>query len=148
MPASFDPYRVLGVDPTATTAEIRQAYRRAVHAAHADRRPGDPAAVARMQAILAARDLLCDPERRARHDAARSEAAPPPLDPLSAAAARMWGQSPGEPSRPPRPPQSGPRPGTWLGATLAGVAGLAAALGLSLAAAAALTSSARAERRR
>lgn len=136
MAAFVDHYRVLGVAPTATTAEIRQAFRRAVHLHHADRHPDDAAASERMRRIVAARDVLCDPTRRARFDRSRT---PPPradsgLDPVVEAAARAWGQAP--PAGPP-PPAAGPPPG-WVADLVVGATGLAAALGLSLLAAAGL----------
>jgi hypothetical protein len=141
MPEFVDHYRVLGVAPSATEAEIRQAYRRAVHRHHADRHPHDGAASERMRAIVAARDTLCDPQARARFDLARAgrlRAADPLVDPVVQAATRAWGQAP-----PPSPPP--PRvEAVGLGvAVLAGAAGLAAALGLSLLAAAGLAKAVR-----
>ncbi|MFY0530691.1 J domain-containing protein [Nannocystis pusilla] len=106
MPAFVDHYRVLGVAPSASGAEIRQAFRRAVHRHHADRNPHDAAAGERMRAILTARDVLCDPQQRARFDLARAGRGAPevPVDPLFQAAARAWGQAPPPPRlRPPRP---------------------------------------------
>ena len=72
MPAFVDHYRVLGVSPSASEAEIRHAFRRAVHRHHADRHPHDAAASERMRAIVAARDVLCDLKARARFDLARA----------------------------------------------------------------------------
>lgn len=141
MPAFVDHYQVLGVAPTAAEAEIRQAFRRAVHRHHADRHPNDAAASERMRAIVTARDVLCDRDRRARFDLVRAgrRAADPLADPVVQAAARAWGQAP-----PPGPPPPPPAPTVgWLGAVAAGAAGLAAALGLSLLAAASLAKAAR-----
>lgn len=76
-----DPYRALGVSADACQRDIARAYRRAVHRAHPDAQPGDPAATARFQALTAAYDLLRDPGRRAeyhrRHPAAESSGHPP-----------------------------------------------------------------------
>src|SRR5690606_38849922 len=106
MAAFVDHYHVLGVAPTAELAELPRAYRQAVHHHHADRRPDDAAASERMRAIVTARDVLCDPERRARFDLARQggreAGADLPVDPLFAAAARRWGHAP-PPGPPPRP---------------------------------------------
>lgn len=142
MSGFVDHYRVLGVSSTATADEIRQAYRRAVHRDHADRNPDDGAASERMRAIVTARDVLCDPWRRARFDLARAVQARQVLagDSLVDLAARAWGQAP----PPTRTPTSPPRTGGWVGAAVVGAAGLAAALGLSLVAAANIARSLRA----
>ncbi|MCY0986195.1 J domain-containing protein [Nannocystis sp. ILAH1] len=134
MPAFVDHYQVLGVAPSASEAEIRRAFRRVVHRHHADRNPQDAAAGERMRAILTARDLLCDRQQRARFDLARAGRGAPevPVDPLFQAAARAWGQAP--PPNPPAPPPA--QVYGWGAAVVAGAAGLAAALGLSLLAAA------------
>lgn len=142
MPEFVDHYRVLGVAPTVTEAEVRHAYRRAVHRHHADRHPGDAAAGERMRAIVAARDVLCDRRARARFDLARAGrsrvAGEPLVDPVVQAAARAWGQAPPRTPPPPRPEVFG-----WGVAALAGAAGLAAAFGLSLLAAAGLAKAVR-----
>ncbi|MDC0719565.1 J domain-containing protein [Nannocystis bainbridge] len=132
MPAFVDHYRVLDVAPSASESQIRQAFRRAVHRHHADRHPDDASASERMRAVVTARDVLCDPQLRASFDRARAGqgAARAPVDPLFQAAARAWGQAP-----PPNPPAPPVQAHGW-GAALAGAAGLAAAFGLSLLAAA------------
>lgn len=63
-----DPYAVLGVPVSASDDVVRRAYRRTVRACHPDTgaRP-DPELLA---TAVWARDLLCDPERRATFDAA------------------------------------------------------------------------------
>lgn len=65
---SFDPYEVLGVEKTASEAEIKKAYRRIAKESHPDLKPDDPAAEARFKAANAAYELLKDPEKRARYD--------------------------------------------------------------------------------
>jgi hypothetical protein len=60
-----DPYQVLGVDPSASTADIRRAYLRLARVNHPDAAGGD---VARMAEINAAWQLLGDPQRRAAYD--------------------------------------------------------------------------------
>ena len=139
MAAPVDHYHVLGVAPTADPAEIRRAYRRAVHRHHADRHPDDAAASDRMRRIVAARDVLCDPQRRARFDLARATPAGAASDPLIEAVARAWGRPP-PPGSPPPPPA---RPPGFAAAVAVGATGLAAALGLSLLAAAGLARSMR-----
>lgn len=65
-----DPYRVLGVAPGASAAEIRGAYRRLVRAHHPD--AGGPARGAgdRLAAVVAARRAL-EPALRRRETPAR-----------------------------------------------------------------------------
>lgn len=61
-------YEVLGVSPSASADELRDAYRREAFRWHPDR-CDHPAAEGRMQRINAARDVLLDPSRRAAYDA-------------------------------------------------------------------------------
>lgn len=70
-----DPYRILGVEPTADFATIQAAYRRLMREHHPDR-AGAGADDEQAQAINAAFTLLKDPARRARLDAARLDRAP------------------------------------------------------------------------
>ncbi|MFC9357521.1 J domain-containing protein [Rhodococcus sp. NPDC057014] len=88
-----DPYRVLGLTPTASQSEIARAYRRLLRRHHPDTRgpgPADPGADEHLQQILAAYTLLRDPGRRAAHDhtdllrgadPGRQRRAPPPPAP-------------------------------------------------------------------
>lgn len=61
-----DPYAVLGVDPSATPAQIREAFRRAVRREHPDAGATDDGPV---RGVIDAYRLLIDPEARARYDA-------------------------------------------------------------------------------
>lgn len=145
MSAFVDHYRVLGVSPSATTEEIRQAYRRAVHRHHADRNQDDAeAATERTRLIVAARDVLCDPWRRTRFDLMRSVQPPSALevDPIVHTAAKTWGNAPPPSPPPPNPPRSF----GWGVAAVVGATGLAAALGLSLLAAATIAEAIRSKR--
>lgn len=63
-----DPYATLGVSRTATTEEIRAAFRKLAKKHHPDLNPGNAAAAERFKAISAAHELLSDPEKRARFD--------------------------------------------------------------------------------
>ncbi len=63
-----DPYKILGVDKSASDAEIKKAYRKLAKKYHPDLNPSDKTAEARFQEISAANDLLGDPEKRARFD--------------------------------------------------------------------------------
>lgn len=71
-----DPYRVLGVEPTADFATIQAAYRRLMREHHPDRAGRAGADDDQAQAINAAFTLLKDPARRARLDADRMDRAP------------------------------------------------------------------------
>lgn len=59
-----DPYEALGVPRDATPEQIRSAYRRKASANHSDRGGSD----IEMAMINTARDVLSDPDRRARFD--------------------------------------------------------------------------------
>jgi hypothetical protein len=69
MEAELDPYRVLGVDPSASLLDIARARRRLAKRHHPDLTAGD-AAAAEMARINAAWRLLSDPEGRADWDRA------------------------------------------------------------------------------
>ena len=75
----LDPYRVLGVSPSATQAQIVHAYRARLRAHHPDTRnaPPSPGTDEQLQQVLAAYALLRDPARRAAHDAATARPAAP-----------------------------------------------------------------------
>jgi hypothetical protein len=66
---SFDAYAALGLDPGATSDEVRRAYRRLARALHPDANPGDAAAAERFRRVAEAHALLADPMRRASYDA-------------------------------------------------------------------------------
>jgi len=67
-----DYYARLGVRPSASSEEIRAAYREKAQETHPDRNPDDPRAAERFQAVKEAYQVLRDPERRARYDDTRS----------------------------------------------------------------------------
>lgn len=69
--ATVDCYDVLGVAPTASSAEIRRAYRERARRLHPDINQAADAAE-RFAALTEAYDTLCDPARRRAYDASRS----------------------------------------------------------------------------
>lgn len=70
-----DPYETLGVDRTASDADIRRAFKTLTRKHHPDLHPGDAAAAERFTDISTAYDLLKDREVRARFDAGEIDAA-------------------------------------------------------------------------
>jgi molecular chaperone DnaJ len=70
-----DYYELLGVSRTATTEEIKRAYRRLARQLHPDANPDDPQAEARFKEVAVAYETLSDPERRRRYDLFGAEGA-------------------------------------------------------------------------
>jgi DnaJ-class molecular chaperone len=69
-----DPYEVLGVDRTASSAELQKAYRKLAKALHPDLNPGDKSAEDKFKEVGAAYELLSDTEKRARFDSGEIDA--------------------------------------------------------------------------
>lgn len=63
-----DYYETLGVSRTATTDEIKKAYRKLARKHHPDVNPGDKASEEQFKAINEAQAVLTDPEKRKRYD--------------------------------------------------------------------------------
>ncbi|HLI19444.1 MAG TPA: molecular chaperone DnaJ [Rhodanobacteraceae bacterium] len=61
-------YEVLGVARTATSEELKKAFRRLAMKNHPDRCPGDPQAQERFKEAKEAYEVLGDPQRRAMYD--------------------------------------------------------------------------------
>lgn len=63
-----DYYAALGVDKTATAADIKRAYRKLARESHPDLHPGDKKAEARFKTINEAHEVLGNPETRKKYD--------------------------------------------------------------------------------
>lgn len=64
----IDYYRILGIERTATQADIKRAYRKLARKYHPDLHPDDPSAKAKFQQLNEANEVLSDPEKRRRYD--------------------------------------------------------------------------------
>jgi curved DNA-binding protein CbpA len=73
----FDPYAVLGVSPTATTDDIRHAYRILARRFHPDADGHDARAASLFARATEAYDLLVDDDRRRTYDLRRAATAGP-----------------------------------------------------------------------
>ncbi len=67
-----DFYKVLGVDKTASDAELKKTYRKLARQYHPDSNPGDAAAEARFKEISEAYSVLSDKDQRAEYDQVRA----------------------------------------------------------------------------
>ena len=66
--AKRDYYEVLGVEKTASEAEIKKAYRKMAIQYHPDKNPGDKEAEEKFKEAAEAYSVLSDKDKRARYD--------------------------------------------------------------------------------
>jgi curved DNA-binding protein len=64
----IDYYKILGLDRTATEADVKKAYRKLARKYHPDLNPDDAAAKKMFQQINEANEVLSDPEKRKKYD--------------------------------------------------------------------------------
>jgi len=72
-----DYYVLLGVEKSASKAEIRRAFRKLARKYHPDINPGDNVAAVRYQRIYEAFEVLADPDRREHYDRVGVQTEPP-----------------------------------------------------------------------
>ncbi|MCU0846228.1 MAG: DnaJ domain-containing protein [Spirochaetes bacterium] len=63
-----DYYTLLGIDKTASTKEIKTAFRKLALKHHPDKNPGDPGAERKFKEISAAYEILSDPLKKRSYD--------------------------------------------------------------------------------
>jgi DnaJ-class molecular chaperone len=63
-----DYYKTLGVERSATPADIKKAYRKLARELHPDKNPGDRKAEARFKEVNEAHEVLADPKKRGQYD--------------------------------------------------------------------------------
>ena len=68
MATKRDYYEVLGVQKTATDAELKSAFRQAAKKYHPDLHPNDTEAEAKFKEVNEAYNVLSDPQKRAQYD--------------------------------------------------------------------------------
>ena len=64
----IDYYQILGIERSATQADIKRAYRKMARLYHPDLHPDEPSAQTKFQQINEANEVLSDPEKRRKYD--------------------------------------------------------------------------------
>jgi molecular chaperone DnaJ len=98
MAAQRDYYQVLGVAETASTDEIKKAFRRLAKQHHPDRNPNNPQAAERFKEINEAHDVLSDSDKRKKYDQLRRYGAFSGANPFAQRGARRGPGGPGGPT--------------------------------------------------
>jgi len=85
-----DLYEIIGVPRTASTEEIKKAYRRLAKQYHPDVNPGNKAAEEKFKEVTAASEVLTDEKRRKLYDEFGADALRTGFDEKKAEAYRRW----------------------------------------------------------
>jgi molecular chaperone DnaJ len=93
MAAEKDLYAILGVAKTATTDEIRKAYRKLARKHHPDLNPGNKQAEERFKDISFAHDVLADADKRRQYDEFGAASLQSGFDPAQAREYKRWTES-------------------------------------------------------
>ncbi len=64
----IDYYKILGLDKSASIADVKKAYRKLARKHHPDLNPNDKEAQAKFQQINEANEVLCDTEKKKKYD--------------------------------------------------------------------------------
>jgi len=83
---AVDLYQELGVDKSATEADIKKAYKKLASKLHPDKNPGDKRSETKFKAVNRAYQTLSDPEKRAHYDEFGENALHEGFDPSAARA--------------------------------------------------------------
>ncbi len=93
-----DLYEVLGVSRSASSGDIKKAYRALARSFHPDKNPGDARAAERFKEVAAAYETLSDDEKRKNYDEFGEVSLSAGFDAQKARAFRQWGGGGGGPS--------------------------------------------------
>jgi molecular chaperone DnaJ len=93
MAKAKDLYAALGVERTASSDDIRKAYRKLARKLHPDVNPGNKQAEERFKEVSYANDVLGDPQKRKLYDEFGEEGLQAGFDPARAREFRRWQES-------------------------------------------------------
>lgn len=118
-----DPYQELGVSRTATSDEVRKAFRKLAKENHPDTNPGNKAAEERFKKVSAAFDIVGDAEKRKKFDRGEIDADGREVNMGFGGGGGPWGGQPGGFGGHPGGRQGGFRTDTFEGVDLGDILG-------------------------